>query len=498
MAVSAIPVSSESEQNPFAWLPAVAAFMFLEGLVAFQAFSAYEDHFLTVAQSGRGISQGLPFIWHFAMWSDFFVISSVAAYVIGCTFSHWRWRWIWVSLAIGIVSALIMNLLYTLSNMPEGHVQNHRLTNAGIAHLIYMIIATAVFVQFLCFTSNVSQRLLRIVSVLLFVHVFIGTHMVLGIIKLYHPLDWYPVQPLESYPGWITVAVVGVGLAERNVGLGLILWFANLRYPDRDEDYLKLLDFVCKVVNRGYFTFVAGLALGRGESLLSIVLIVLLGFVYYLSRLSVWQELEIGRTLYPSAPDRVPGELLMKDRMKITVEVFVFMMAYVAAAWTAHCILVVSLLMFVIACIDLNTRRLINEKTREYFREERYAPKEGESDFEAIKDRRAKAERFLFGRRHLEKEVARIIGFALAFGIANFAYFANAQNATFGNYCVDAIYCALYRAPDGTGKLAALAYVVMIATLIVNECITLRWRIDRDIDFGRLKKNDSLLSFFTR
>jgi hypothetical protein len=117
------------------------------------------------------------------------------------------------------------------------------------------------------------------------------------------------VQPLESFFGWITVTFVGIGLAERNFGLGFLLWFVNLRFPENDEDYLKLLDFVCKAVNRGYFTFVARLALGRGDNLLSIILIILLGFVYYLSRLSVWQELEIGKALYPADPNRVPSEL---------------------------------------------------------------------------------------------------------------------------------------------------------------------------------------------
>ena len=65
-----------------------------------------------------------------------------------------------------------------------------------------------------------------------------------------------------------------------------------------------------------------GLAWGRGDNLLSIVLIALLGIVYYLSRLSVWQELDIAKTLYPA--DRTPNELQMESRWKITGEVFVF------------------------------------------------------------------------------------------------------------------------------------------------------------------------------
>ncbi len=475
----------DSTQNSFASVSAIIAFVFFECLVATQALLAYRDHFFTVAQmQERGVGQGLPFVWHFAMWGDFLVISPLAAYVIWRTLSHWRRRWIWVSLAIGFVSAVIMSLLYTLSSMPEAHVQNHHLTNAGIVHAVYMAIAISVFVQFLCFTDNVSLRLLRIVSVLLFVHVFIGTHMALGILKLNYPLDWYPAQPLESYFGWITVGVVGIGLAERNVGLSLILWFVNLRYPRTDEDYLKLLDFICKVVNRGYFTFVAGVAWGRGDNFLSIVLIALLGIVYYLSRLSVWQELDIGKTLYPA--DRAPNELQMKSRWKITGAVFVFMLAYVTAAWVAHCILVASFLMFVIACIDLNTRKQINDKTREYFADPSYAPSPSERGYQAMMDRRGIAEWYLFNLPHLWKEAGRIAGFAVAFGIANYAYFANAPDVTIFTYFIDASYCAVYGDSHGADKFAMLAYVTLIATFIVNELITIRWRINRDHKLGRL------------
>jgi hypothetical protein len=483
--------------NRFAWLPAIVTFICLECLVGLQAVFANQDHFLTIAQmKGRGISQGLPFVWHFAMWSDFFVISPLAAYVTGRTFSQWRQRRILATLAVGVVSAITLSVFYMfLSSFPEAHVQNFRLTHAGVAHAIYLAIAVSVFIQFLCFTDGVSLGLLRTVSILLLLHVFIGTHMALGIIKLYYPLDWYPAQPLESFFGWATVIAVGIGLAERNVGLGVVLWFVDLPNPKTDEGYLKLLDFACKIVNRSYFTFMAGLALGRGDNFLSIVLIVLLGFIYYLSRLSVWQELAIGKTLYPSDPDRIPDDLKMKSRLKIAGEVFVFMAAYVASAWTAHCILVVSFLMFVIACFDLNTRRQINNGIRANFNNRKYLPREDDPDFQEIMDRREKAKRYLFGRPHLQKEAARIICYAVAFGIANLAYFSNVPNVAFHGYLFDMLYCSLFRMPDGVGNLAVFAYLVLIATLVWNEIITIRWRLIRDIDFGRLEMNDRLRPF---
>ena len=101
-------------------------------------------------------------------------------------------------------------------------------------------------------------------------------------------------------------------------------------------------------------------------------------------------------------------------------------------------------------------------------------------------DRRAVVEWFLFKLPHLPKEAGRIAGCAAAFGIANYAYFSNVHDVTFLTYFFDAFYCAVYGDPHGADKLAVLAYVVLIATLTVNEFITIPWRINRDRKLERL------------
>src|SRR5260221_1833844 len=94
-----------SIKSTFAWTPAIIAFAILECLAAVQALLAYQDHFFTVAQMrSRGISQGLPFVWHFAMWGDSLVISPLAAYVIGQYHRRWSLRSLLASFAIGLVS----------------------------------------------------------------------------------------------------------------------------------------------------------------------------------------------------------------------------------------------------------------------------------------------------------------------------------------------------------------------------------------------------------
>ena len=219
MAIRRKPYEEHVTRRSFAVVPAGIAFVCLEYLVALQALLAYRDHFFTVSQMReRGIDQGLPFVWHFAMWGDLFIVSGLAAYLTGRYFARWRFRRMLASLVLGFMVATALSWLYTLSAMPEAHIQNHRLTAAGVGHLFYMAIALAVFTQFFFFTEDIPTRLLLLVSVLLFLHVLIGTHMVLGVLKIIHPLSWYPPQPLTSVFGWTTVGAVGLGLALRNFG----------------------------------------------------------------------------------------------------------------------------------------------------------------------------------------------------------------------------------------------------------------------------------------
>jgi hypothetical protein len=207
-----------AEEGSFALGRAALTFVFFQCLVGLQALLAYQDHFLTVSQmQQRGVAKGLPFLWHFGMWGDVFVVSGLAAYLVGHYSSRWRPKWILTSIAIGFVATGLFSWLYTLSGMPEAHVQNHALTAAGRIHAIYMCIAFAVFLQFFLFTQDVAPRTLGIVSVLLLVHVFIGTHMLLGLINIALPQNWYPAQPLRSIVGWITIATLAAGLLWRNL-----------------------------------------------------------------------------------------------------------------------------------------------------------------------------------------------------------------------------------------------------------------------------------------
>jgi hypothetical protein len=460
--------STDSTKLTFSSAPAIIVFFCLECLVVVQALLASHDHFLTVTQmqQQRGIAQGLPFIWHFAMWGDLLIVSGLVAYVIGLYSLDWHARRVLASLAIGFAAAGILHWSYTLSEIPEAHVQNHHLTIVGIVHFFYMAITLGVFTQF--FTSAASTRILRVVSLLLFFHVILGTHMALGILKTITPLDWYPSHPLKSAPGWATVAAVAIGLIWRNVGTSAIVaapknairclfmagkWLLHI-HPESAEGYLRTLDYFCGFIGFLYFGDLFVSRWRQGANPWSLALLFLTGVVYYLSRLSVAQELDIARSLF--LPNRFPDELQLKDRLSITLQVVLFMLLYITLGWAASNIMIASLCMTIIGCVDFNTRRVINQKVRLYFSSPEYAVHPSEAGYKIIRKKRRVIRWFLFKLPHLWKEAGRTAGCVVALCIASFGHRSHNE------------------------RLNTLAYEILVATLTVNEIITLWWRILRD------------------
>jgi hypothetical protein len=465
----------------FATAYAVIAFLILESLVVAQALLAYQDRFLTVAEmQSRGVREGLPFVAHLGMWCDLLLISGLSAYLISRYAHTWKLRWASLSLLAGILSASVMSYLYTYSSVPETHIQNHGLTIAGYVHLTYMALTIAVFTQFLLFTETASLRIIRIVCALLFIHVIFGTHMVLGAIKLIQPLDWYPIQPLNSPFGWVTVGFVGLVLAvcsfpAQSKFLALLL--LNIAYtifefltnqdPKTAEGYLKFLDYTCGIIlaTNYFFKQLTLTHLQGNQEWLATWLLALFAFKYFLSRVSVTQELAIGRSLFPS--DRVPDDLQMKDRKSIAIQVYGFMLLYVVLGHCSDRIILASLIMTGIAAGDFRTRDLINENMRQRFADKRYAPEPDDPECKSIVAKRKIAEWYLFALPHLCKELGVLFGSAAAFCIA------------------------LYGFIEGR-NLNMAAYFTLFATHVLNEFITVWWRIDRYVRLKAVKKEPEI------
>jgi hypothetical protein len=483
------PIEEKGNALPF---PGSVLFVFLTMLVLAQALLAYKDQFLTVTQMhSRGVEHGLPFVWHFAMWSDLLLITPLAAYIISRYQKQWRICWLIGSVVIGFSVSAGLHYLYTFSAIPEAHIQNHELTPAGFVHFVYMAITFAVFFLFFV-TPNPTHKMLAVVSVLLLLHIFVGTHMLLGILSRYIPQDWYSGDPLKSIAGWATIASAAVGLLWRNIYEidRLENWIKIEAYPskhswlkkviaafefwslqrfDTAERFLKALDYIASYVGVSAFTtvFVAKVQLSTElnggishlenwllfikSTALPCFLILLFGTIYMLGRHSVRLELAIGNKLFP--PDRIPKDWgTPKVRVIAVVTVIAHLILFLSLTWFADNIVMASLIMLISAINDWRTRYLIGDGIKKYFEDEKYAPTPQDKDCAIIMERRTVADRFL-KKPHLLKETARAIGCALAFTLALYGYL------------------------NETTEFNVAAYIVLIATLVINEIITMDWRI---------------------
>jgi hypothetical protein len=184
------------------------------------------------------------------------------------------------------------------------------------------------------------------------------------------------------------------------------------------------------------------------EAALPCAMVGLIGIVYFLSRHSAKVELSIAEKLFPEGrlPDRWIGP---RDPAGITISVMAFFALYIVLAFVSDNIRLVSLLMFVIACIDFNTRRLINLRVDAYFKDSRYAPHVWDPNYTLMLKMRDVIWDHLYRKPHLWKEAARAGGCVVAFGVALIG-------------------------------ARSIAYLILMATLVVNEIITWHWRAERD------------------
>jgi hypothetical protein len=266
------------------------------------------------------------------------------------------------------------------------------------------------------------------------------------------------VAPLPDRKVWSAFATKAKQLGDM-LGRAIIetYRFVTHETPTSPEGYLRFLDVVCSVVIAS--TFLIKLALHIDNPTL-VILILTIGWKYLASRISVKQELAIGKSLYP--PGQAPDYLSYDDRLWITFQVISFMILYVFLGLLANHILVVSAIMTVIGANDLITRSKINAGIAKTFDDPKYSPAPSDKDYDVIQQRRRVARWYLFDLPHLRKEAWCTIGCASAFGVEVFGYLS-------------------------TKNVDWLAYAILIFTLVANEIRTSWWRLNR---YKRLKAID--------
>jgi hypothetical protein len=164
-----------------------------------------------------GVSKGLPFIAHTGMWSDVTLFAALMATILSMYASQWKiWQW-GLALTIGFVCSAAMHWgLYVRGPFPEAHVRDGLVTSAGMVHFIYMAVGITMVILFYTCTANLAPAIVTSVSVLIVIHVVIGTLIPLKIwANVAHPI-WYPDQPVLDMPTIITM-----------LGVAAILWWAS-------------------------------------------------------------------------------------------------------------------------------------------------------------------------------------------------------------------------------------------------------------------------------
>jgi hypothetical protein len=477
----------------------------LECLVLAEFVLAYRDDFLNVAQMRhRGFEHGLPFVWHFAMWGDLLVISPLAAYLVHRFHPRWHRERVTLSLVVGFISSAALHWTYRFAPFPETHVVDHALTGAGWVHLLYMGFAISIFIQFFLFTETVSTACLCVVSALVFLHVFVGTHMLLGLINLAYPQDWYAGEPLKSLAGWMIITLVGITLLWRNfrdvdVSSWTPLVSAQAKYPsvrklvafgrfislqrtDTTLRYLKSLDWIAdKLKPTSFFLVFAGkvqlaAAFSGGvfrldnwisfirETALPCLLMVMVALMYFFGRHSVKLELDLGPKLF--SPRRMPTKWgKPRDRLIVFFSVTGYLLFFLVLTWYADHIRVAAAILFILACNDWRTRYLIGDGIAAYLGDPRYDPPPEDPDSGVIQRRRVVARRFLYAKPHLFKETCKAVGCGVAFALAIVGYFR------------------------GTNQYDVLAYVILIATLMINEYFSVKWRMKMFYEMEEAESN---------
>ncbi len=191
------------------------------------------------------------------------------------------------------------------------------------------------------------------------------------------------------------------------------------------------------------------------------VLAVIIGAIFRFSRLSAAAELVIADNLF-SESRRPETWGSAKDPIGIALQAIAFFLTYLAIAWLAGNLVAVSGLLLLVACFDWNTRRIIKKQMEKYFEDEAFDPLPNDANYLSISRCRDVVRWYLDKKPHLQKEALKVAGIAVSFLLA-----------VAWDRC-------------NHSWMRTLSYTILIATLVVNEVVTLRWRSERD---RRLERN---------
>lgn len=153
--------------------------LLLNGLILLAAIFAFKDkHFAPSQARGQlhpSHTKTFTFLEHGGMWSDFFVVSPLIAWLIA-GYSK-EWGTVEILFFVGVSSIVSIGLLFYWdkieSDVSDSLRHSNKVTAAGKTHFVYMAIVLSVLGMFFLRTQGVSLQIELLVASIVSAHVLL-------------------------------------------------------------------------------------------------------------------------------------------------------------------------------------------------------------------------------------------------------------------------------------------------------------------------------------
>lgn len=210
-------------------------------LVVLEALASYfwNSNFWPSQVVARWGKAGIAFFAHGGMWGDFFLLPPLMAFIIVKYGDGWSMKLIVIMCAIGVV-ATTANHLNLILNQPVPDPlgwQQEKWSTPIALHFVYMSTYVALAGLFY-YSPHVSVKAAVIVSVVLGIHMALGTHVPLGILNRFMNWSWCPDFLSNNGLLWMQLGIWVVLATFATVAAG---WRAGLWVAGFGASYIALL-----------------------------------------------------------------------------------------------------------------------------------------------------------------------------------------------------------------------------------------------------------------
>jgi len=183
--------------------------------------SSAADRFLTVRQMrSRGVDYGIPLIGHLGIWSDIILLTPLLSFIAYQYGQQWSFEAIMMAAIPALIITMIIARVWVRGGrvVPEALTHDGRMTNAGLWHASYTVAALTVLFLFY-FATDLRSAPVATVSWLLAIHVFLGSHIPLSLMRYYSRMHfrWYRWPTYEEFYVWLVLWLIWAFLAWRGL-----------------------------------------------------------------------------------------------------------------------------------------------------------------------------------------------------------------------------------------------------------------------------------------